>query len=257
MSSVSLKKLNPQYFIFGEQDKRGRESRTGKVIIFISCTNYFRLMRCFLLIYLNFQISNNTNRMCLPTYFLSSLLPSLRKKVLFNWIRSSQLSSPQGKIFKTYSQKKSRDKILYRTDLFLPCELPNFLRKSHTLCSTFYNLKTFHTDCTLHRKIWHSPGNKGLGHKADTTWQITKSFITVMAANLLNFIFTPPIQTLQKPFLAFWRIWMWKVSWETLSWKVIRFLVLVRGSEGGSDLPQSSEKWQQAIIFIGANMCQV
>lgn len=105
MSSVSLKKLNPQYFIFGEQDKRRKESWTGKVIIFISCTNYFRLMRCFLLIYLNFQISNNTNRMCLPTYFLSSLLPSLRKKVLFNWIRSSQLSSPQGKNFKRYFQK--------------------------------------------------------------------------------------------------------------------------------------------------------
>ena len=77
---------------------------------------------------------------------------------------------------------------------------------------SFYYLKTFHTGCTLHRKIWHSAGNKGLGHKADTTWQITKSFITVMATNLLNFIFTPPIQTLQKPFLAFWRIWMWKVS---------------------------------------------
>ena len=96
MSSVSLNKLNPQYILFSEKriNKRGRESRTGKVIIFISCTNYFRLMRCFLIIYLNFQISNKTNRMCLPTYFLSSLLPSLRKKVLFNWIRSSQLSSP-------------------------------------------------------------------------------------------------------------------------------------------------------------------
>ena len=82
MSSVLLEKLNRQYFIFREWDKRGRESRTGKVIIFISCTNYFRLMRCFLLIYLNSQISNKTNRMCLPTYFLSSLLPSLRKKVL-------------------------------------------------------------------------------------------------------------------------------------------------------------------------------
>ena len=81
--------------------------------------------------------------------------------------------------------------------------MPNFLRKSHTLCSTFYNLKTFHTDCTLHRKIWHSAGNKGLGHKADTTWQITKSFITVMATNLLNFIFTPPIQTYRSLFWPF------------------------------------------------------
>lgn len=33
-----------------------------------------------------------------------------------------------------------------------------------------------------------------------------------MTTNLLHFIFTPPIQTLQKPFSAFWRIWMWKVD---------------------------------------------
>ena len=61
------------------------------------------------------------------------------------------------------------------------------------------------------RLAWHV-GNEELGHKADTTWQITKLFTTVMATNLLNFIFTPPIQTFQKPFLAFWRIWMWKVG---------------------------------------------
>ena len=52
------------------------------------------------------------------------------------------------------------------------------------------------------RLAWHG-GNKELGHKADTTWQITMLFTTVMAANLLNFIFTPPIQTLQKPFWPF------------------------------------------------------
>ena len=80
-----------------------------------------------------------------------------------------------------------------------------------------------------------------------------------MTTNLLHFIFTPPIQTLQKPFLAFWRIWMWKVDdflgelWAEKFYPVSGF----GEKEGGSDLPQSSEKWQQAIIFIGANMCQV
>lgn len=198
--------------------------------------------------------------MCLPTYFLSPLLPSLRKKVLFNWIRSSQLSSSQGKNLKTYSGKKSGDKIFHiKLIYFCLVNCPIF-SASLTLFAALFIIKRLRTDCTLHRKIWHSAGNKGLGHKADTTWQITKSFITVMATNLLNFIFTPPIQTLQKPFLGLLKnmnVKSWWLSWETSSGKVIRFLVLVRGSEGGSDLPQSSEKWQQAIIFIGANMCQV
>ena len=38
------------------------------------------------------------------------------------------------------------------------------------------------------RLAWHG-GNKELGHKADTTWQITKHFTLVMATNLLNFMY--------------------------------------------------------------------